>query len=259
MDYGLQISASGALTALYRQDVLTNNLANATTVGFKPDLAAVRQRDPVRREDGVYGLPSNAMLERLGGGVFLDRNRVQFGQGSVEHTGAPLDLAIQGDGFFVVRDETDTTGDRLRLTRDGRFVRDAQSRLVTASAGLPVMDTTNRPITLPGSGKVTIDADGTVRRGAGIVAQIQLARVADTSRLDKLGHSLYRAPSVSVSARRQAEGTVRQGYVEGSGVDEITTMMRITGASRDVEANIGMIQQADRLMDRAINQLGRVT
>lgn len=259
MNYGLQISASGALTAMYKQDVLTNNLANGTTVGFKPDVPSVRQRDPARREDGLHFLPSNAMLERLGGGVALERNRVQFTQGALERTNSPLDLAIQGDGFFVVRDETDSTGDRMRLTRDGRFARDAKGRLVMASGGLPVMDTSNRPIVLSGTGAVTIDADGTVSQGGAAVARIQLAGVSDLQRLDKMGRSLYRAPTGSVVQRRQAEGTLRQGYVESSGVDEVSMMMQITGASREVEANIGMIQQADRLMDRAINQLGRVT
>ncbi len=259
MNYGLQISASGALTAMYRQDVLTNNLANATTVGFKPDVPESRQRDPVRREDGLMFLPSNSMLERLGGGVTLGRNRVQFAQGSLEKTGSPLDLAIQGDGFFVVRDESDSTGDRLRLTRDGRFTRDSGGRLVSVTTGHPVMDTANRPIVLAGSGKVAIDGDGTVRQDGGAVAKIQLASVPDTARLDKLGGSMFRAPTGSIVPRRQAEGQLKQGYVEASGVDEIRMMMQITGASRDVEANIGMIQQADRLMDRAINQLGRVT
>ncbi len=259
MNYGLQISASGALTALYRQDVLTNNLANANTVGFKPDLAAARQRDTARVEDRLFAMPSNALLERLGGGVFLERNRVQFGQGALERTGGPLDVAVRGEGFFVVRDESDATGDRLRLTRDGRFARDARGRLVTATHGHPVMDTANRPIVLNGAGPVTIDADGTVRQGPVAVAQIQLAAVTDTARLDKLGHSLFRAPTGVVAQRRQAGGTLEQGFVEASGVDEIKTMLQITAASRDVEANIGMIQQADRLMDRAINQLGRVT
>jgi len=259
MNYGLQISASGALTALYKQDVLTNNLANATTVGFKPDVPAVRQRDPARREDGLDFMPSNAMLERLGGGVTLERNRVKFGQGSLERTGSPLDVAIQGDGFLVVRDDTDSTGDRLRLSRDGRMALDAGGRLVTASAGNPIMDTNNRPITLSGTGRVEIDADGTVRQGGSIIARIQLASVGETQRLDKLGASLFRAPSGAVAPRRQADGVLKQGYVEASGVDEIAMMMQITGASREVEANISMIQQADRLMDRAINQLGRVT
>ena len=259
MDYGIQISASGALTAMYRQDVLTNNLANASTVGFKPDIPSTRQRDPVRREDGVFHLPSSAMLERLGAGVMLNPNRAIFGQGALERTGGALDVAIQGNGFFVVRDETDTTGDRMRLTRDGRFARDSGGRLVMAAGGRPVMDANNRPITLTGTGKVTIDADGAVLQDGRSVAKLQLADVRETSRLEKAGNSLFRAPAGSVAPRQQAEGTLRQGFVEASGVDEITTMMQITGASRDVEANIGMIQQADRLMDRAINQLGRVT
>lgn len=257
MDYGFQISASGVMAAMYRQDVLTNNLANASTVGFKPDVPILRQRDPVRREDGVGYLPSNALLERLGGGVTLEPNQVSFSQGSLERTGSPFDIAIQGNGFFVVRDEADTSGDRMRLTRDGRFVRDAKGRLVTAGGGLPVMDTANRPIVLAGTGKVTVDADGTVRQGGQAVATIQLADVSEPTRLAKLGQGLFRAPTGSVSGRHQADGALKQGYVEASAVDEISTMMQISQASGDVAANISLMQQTDRLMDRAINQFGR--
>lgn len=258
MNYGLQISASGAMTALYRQDVLTNNLANANTVGFKADVAAARQRNAARIEDGLTFMPSDRMLERLGAGAMMAPNRVDFGQGSLERTNSPLDLAIEGSGFFVVRDDTDQSGDRLRLTRDGRFVRDGAGRIVMAGSGLPVLDSQNRPIVLNGNGEIQIDADGTLRQGEQTVAKVQVVDVPDTNRLVKHGHSLFRAPANTIASRAPAAGLVRQGHVEQSAVDEIRTIMGITAASRDFESNIGMIQQADRLMDRAINQLGRV-
>lgn len=257
MNYGLQISASGAMTALYRQEVLTNNLANAGTVGFKADVAAARQRSAARVEDGLPFLPSDRLLERLGAGAMMAPNRIDFGQGALEQTGSALDVAIQGSGFFVLRDDAGPSGDRLRLSRDGRFVRDASGQMVNAGNGMPVLDTQDRPIVLNGGGEVQISSDGTVRQDSRVVAKIQIVDVPGPGGLVKDGRSVFRASAGTLAARRPAAGTVRGGYVERSSVDEIRTIMGITTAARDFEGNIGMIQQADRLMDRAINQFGR--
>jgi flagellar basal-body rod protein FlgG len=258
VNYGTQISASGAMTALYRMDVLSNNLANAGTAGYKPDIGATRQRDAARIEDGVFSMPSNTMLEKLGGGLMLARNRVNFGQGGLERTDSPLDVAIQGDGFFVVRDESDTSGDRFRLTRDGRFLRDAQGRLALAASGLPVMDTNNRPIQIPSGVEVSIDADGTIRQDREEIARIQVAAVPDRSALVKLGGSLFRAPGGALASRSAADAVLRQGHVESSVTNQVQTMLDISSAGRDFESNINMISQADRMLERAINTLGRV-
>lgn len=257
MNYGLQISASGAMTALYRQEVLTNNLANAGTVGFKADVAAARQRSAARVEDGLPFLPSDRMLERLGAGTMMAPNRINFGQGSLEATGSPLDLAIEGSGFFVLRDDASGSNDRLRLSRDGRLVRNASGQVVNAGNGMPVLDTHDRPIVLDGTGDVQIDSDGTVRQGSRVIAKIQVVDVPDLGTLVKDGRSVFRASPGNLAARRPAAGTLREGYVERSSVDEIRTIMGITTASRDFESNIGMIRQTDRLLDRAINQFGR--
>jgi flagellar basal-body rod protein FlgF len=259
MNYGLQMAASGVLTSLYRQDVLTNNLANGTTVGFKPDFPSTRPRDAARIEDDLPLMPSNALLERLGAGVLLNPNRVSFEQGSLNVTNAPLDVAIQGDGFFVVRDETDSSSDRVRLTRDGRFMTDAQGRMVMSTTGMAIMDSGNRPIYLNGSGPVTISADGTVKQGNDTVGHIYIAGVARKEDLTKLGNSLFQAPASALAGRRTATGTLQQGALESAAVDEVSAIMQITAASRAVESNIGMAQYADRMMDRAINSLGRVS
>jgi flagellar basal-body rod protein FlgF len=258
MSYGLQISASGAMTAMYRQDVFANNLANIDTVGFKPDIATSRPRDAARREDGLPFLPSNALLERLGAGTMLNPNLIDFSQGALKTTGNALDLAIQGDGFFVVRDETDGATDRVRLTRDGRFTRDRDGRIVSASTGMPLLDVNNRPIVLR-NGDVTIAGDGSVRQGGEVVARVQVTDVADRSRLTKLGHSLFAADDRALAARREGTGSVAQFAVEDSGADEIQTLMRLTSAAREVDSNLSMIQTHDRLMERAIASLGRVT
>jgi flagellar basal-body rod protein FlgF len=257
MNYGLQISASGALTAMYRMDVLANNLANIGTVGFKADSPVLRQRDAANIEDGLH-LPSNKMLERLGAGVMPVANRTSFEQGTLTTTENPLDLAIDGDGFFVLLDERAETSERLRLTRDGRFMRNGDGTLVAAASGRPVLDIANRPIVIEDASAILVGPDGTIRQNGVAVAQIQVASVPDRNRLGKVGHGMFRAPADALSALRPGAGTVKQGMVEGSSVDPIAAMMGVTNAGRDFEANIGMIAAQDRLMERAINGLGRV-
>lgn len=258
MNYGIQLSASGVLTAMYRQDVIANNLANMSTAGFKPDIAATRQRPAVREEDGVWNLPSNALLEKLGGGVLLAPNRIDFSQASLERTGNALDVAIQGDGFFMVRDETDQSGDRLRLTRDGRFTRDRSGRLVTASTGLPVLDVQNRPIQIPDGPTVVIEENGLIRQGTATLGQLAIVDVPNRRGLTKLGNSLFNASSEAINSRKPATGVLKQNHLEQSGVDEFRALMQVSAAAREVETNIGMIQSQDRMIERAISSLGRV-
>ncbi|NJL35078.1 MAG: hypothetical protein HC893_16000 [Chloroflexaceae bacterium] len=87
MYYGIQLSVSGILTNLYKTDVAANNLANASTTGFKPEVATSKFRESAREEDGLGNYPSNELLERLGGGVHLQRNRTDHSQGGLERTG----------------------------------------------------------------------------------------------------------------------------------------------------------------------------
>jgi flagellar basal-body rod protein FlgF len=258
MNYGLQLSASGVLTNLYRMDVFSNNLANVETVGFKPDIPVLRQREAARQEDGLGMWPSNRLMERLGGGVLLSSNRTKFEQGALTSTGNPLDLAIEGEGFLVFRDLSDESGERFRLSRDGRCARDARGRLVSASSGSPLMDEGNREIVISGDGPVVVDADGTVRQDGRTLARVQLVEVPQRERLVKLGNGLFQAPSDLMENRRPARGVLRQFTTEGSAVDAVAAMMAISEAARAAESNMQMVQSHDRLMDRAINGLGRV-
>ncbi|MBC7835634.1 MAG: flagellar hook-basal body protein [Phycisphaerales bacterium] len=257
MNYGLNLAASGVMTSMYRQDVLANNLANVETVAFKADLPFTRQRGAVRAEDGLGHLPSNEMLERLGGGVLLMPNRTNFEQGAVLQNGNDMNLAIEGEGFFVASSGQGSDSERYRLTRDGRLALDDRGRLVTAGEGLPVLDTNDRPITLD-AGLFTIERDGTVRQGGDVVAQLQLATVPDTATLQKAGGNLFKAPATTIASRRPATGSIVQGAVEQSTVDPIEAIMGITSATSNVQNNARMIQMLDELMGRAINTFGRV-
>lgn len=258
MNYAMQISASGALASLYRMDVFAGNLANASTAGFRATIPETRMRDAARIENGLGPGESTMLLERLGAGVQMAPNRLDTRQGAFRLTGAPLDVAIAGPGFFAVRAGGAEEGDGVRLSRDGRLTTDASGRLVRSVDGLAVLDASGREIAIPAGVKVAIDARGVIRAGGETVGRLQIVEVADPSRLRPEGRGLFVASAEDLDARGEGTSEVRQGIIEESGVDEFDAMMKLTDASRSAQTNLGMISNYDRIMDQAISGLGRV-
>jgi len=259
MNHGLYISASGASAAMYRQNVHAGNLSNIETAGFKPLMPMTRQRDAARVEDGLWNLSSNALLERLGGGAQSAPSRVTFKQGALQMTAQPFDLAIRGDGFFVVRVGDGDEGAELRLSRDGRLTRGHNGRLVRAADGLAVLDRAGRPIDLPMNGSLTIEPDGGVRHDGITIAQINLVDVPDRQALTPEEGGMFKFPAETADNLRPASGSLITGALESAAIDEFSVLMEMTGASRAAQSNMGMIEYHDRMMDGAVNRLGRVT
>lgn len=262
MQQGMRISASGAMVSLYRTDVAAANLANVNTVGFKPDKANAQSRVVVREEDNLPFLPSDPLLEQLGAGVLAGPRRTSFEQGPLQQTGNDLDIAIEGDGFFLVGVATESGGE-TKLTRDGRFTRNDLGQLVQAASGLPVLGPGGSPITLPIDGTVTIDAHGFMYdEVGGLLGQLGVVSVADPSQLKKQGEGLYAAsPELLNATIAQPLVTgvrVHQGMVEGSAVDPIKAMMEVTNAGKSVASNTRMIGYHDQILDQAINTFARV-
>lgn len=256
MNYGLYLSATGVLTNMHRQDVIANNLVNATTTAFKPDAVYTRQRLPARLDPGGVGVHADPrwMLERLGGGHWVQPTHIDFSQGALMGTGNDLDLAIRGDGFFVVSAGDGGGTDHLLLTRDGRLTRSDRNELVMAGTGLRVLDVNNRPIRLRSQGPLRINERGEIEQNGTTVARIQLATVGDLTRLTKAGANLYRFDSTP----QPANGRIMQGQLESSAVDAITTLTALIGATKAVTGNAKMMQYHDFLIGLAVNTLGRV-
>jgi flagellar basal-body rod protein FlgG len=257
MNYGLYLAAAGALDASYRQSVLTNNLVNSETVGFKPDMVFGRQRLPERLSSGGFGAGADpqAMLERLGGSPTLDPAYINLRQGGLVDTGNPLDVAIEGDGFFVVQD----ADEQMFLTRDGRFAMDENGRLVMANNGMAVLDQRNRPIRLDRDLPVEINGRGDVEQDGNVVATLRVTEPGDPSDLVKVGGNLLQSDSLPAATTRAPSGRVLQGYIENSAVDVITLLKDVVGATKSFSANIKMMQYQDHIMGQVINTFGRVT
>ncbi len=257
MNYGIHLSAGGALTSMYRQDVLANNLANLNTVGFKPHALAMRARDTARAEDGLHHMDSNDLLERLGGGVLADAPHVDFGQGPIRATGNDLDLAIEGDGFLAVA--SGEGADRIRLTRDGRLTLDSEGRLVQATTGARVLDAGDGEIELDPTLTITVDDRGNIRQDGEVVAELQFINLDDTSVLEKLAGNQFKLPQQALSQRTEATGRILQGSVEGSGVNPITALMSVQSAAGAARENLRMMSLFNQLMGQTINTFGRTS
>jgi flagellar basal-body rod protein FlgG len=251
MIYGLYLSASGIAANSYKQDVIANNLANSETAGFKRDVASFRQRLTEARAGRSPGSWSDPRLEGMGGGLLAMPNRIDFAAGSVEQTGSPLDVAIQGDGFFAVKQN-----DKTLLTRDGRFSVNSSGQL-TMSSGQKVLDANGQPITLSSTATVTINPDGQITQDGQPVAKLGIFNVADKTTLKKVGSNLL-APA-EANDLQKSDSRVRSEFREQSNVDPATEMVELMETQRQIEANANMIQAQDATLKLAVNSVGKIS
>ncbi|ADW69385.1 flagellar hook-basal body protein [Granulicella tundricola] len=232
MDSGLYAAYTGLLARTQALDTAANNLANASTNGFRA------QRDSF---SGVLasGLAAGQQGSQVGVGInsygVLGGSSADQSQGPMVTTSNPLDVAINGTGFFAIR-----TAHGVRYTRDGAFTLSAQGQLQTG-AGEPVLNTAMAPITLP-SGEVQISGDGTVAvqtaAGSGVVGQLGIFDFASTAGLTQEGANRFKAPDDAVPTASTA--MVKQGAVEGANQDSVHGTMQLVLIQRQAE----MMQKA---------------
>ncbi|MEM1422585.1 MAG: flagellar hook basal-body protein [Planctomycetota bacterium] len=252
MNYGLYITASSVSANMARQDVAANNLANVNTPGFKPDTLPIRARAVVREEDNLPFADSDGMLERLGAGVMPMPTMTSFSNGPLEKTSRPLDLAIQGDGFFAV----DSGPDGAKLTRDGRLAINPDGVLVQAASGYPVRSAGGGSIRVDRDAQVEFRSDGAVLQDGQTVGRLALVQPASLDRLTKFGQGLFSVPpGMRLS---NAAGSVQQGHIEGSSVNPIKAMLGVRGASRSAQSGMRMIGILNQNMDALINRFARI-
>jgi flagellar basal-body rod protein FlgG len=244
-------------------DNIANNLANANTVGYKArraqfqDLMYQNLLAPGTAAGQQTVVPTGL---QLGLGTRASSNEIVFTQGSYTQTGNPLDMVIQGSGFFQVRQPS---GD-LAYTRAGQFHLDKSGNIVTADG-----DPLEPQITLPQDAlDVAIAPDGTVtytlpnQTAAQQAGQIQLANFQNPAGLNSLGRSLYTPTdasgdaTVGVPGGQEGMGSLLQGYVEQSNVSIVDEFVNLIQAQRGYEANSKVVTAADN-MAQQVNNLQR--
>ncbi len=247
----MYIAGTGMLVQRKKMDVVVNNIVNAETTGYKSDRLLSRSFNDmmIDRINDPSVLNYSTEIGPLNTGVHIDEVLTGFAQGDLEDTGKATDLALQGDGFFVV-----STPAGNRYTRDGNFSVSSQGYLVN-SDGYPVVG--SRGMVYVGNGGFSVDAKGNVTVGNNTVNQLQIVSFADVNSLRKIGNNLYM--NYGGSAIIPAGGTtVKQGSLEGSNVDLADQMVEMLQISRSYEANQRIVQMLDETLGKAVNDVGKV-
>jgi flagellar basal-body rod protein FlgF len=227
MDLGLYIAASGMVAEQVRQDQLANDLANASTPGFKPDESTQHSFGDMLMANTEGGAPVGSVDE----GVALGKTYTNMTPGTSQETGEPLDFAIEGSGFFAIK-----TAQGVRYTRDGQFTTSARGVLTDAS-GDPVLSAKGATI--------KVSADGTVPVSALGVFEVPGAL--------KQGENLFNG-----KAAGKPSGTVRQGSLEGSGVDAAKIMVEMITSLRSFQSGQQAVQAIGETLQEAASQVGSV-
>lgn len=235
---------SAIYTALSRQnglkaelDIVANNVANASTTGFRREGALFSEF--VR----ATGDTSDSLSM-----VKLGARNTSFDPGHLAQTGGDFDFAIEGDGFFQIRN-----GDTPSLSRAGHFMTNAEGQLVNPD-GLPLLDGGGTEITIPlGARSVTLASDGTLSADGAPIAQIGLWQPVDPKDLTRIGGNLFTV----AGDLEPAEGQVKQGFLEGSNVNPVNEIARLIEVQRRYESARSFLDKEDQRITSVIQTLGR--
>lgn len=275
---GFYTATTGMIAQQRRTEMLSNNIANASTPGYKADqstvrafpnmlLSAIEKNGKANLQNGFNPM-SVQQIGTLGTGVYMQETIPDYTQGQLVQTDLKSDVALVDEYLPVRGDGSRTGGLYFRLqtdgqeayTRNGNFTVDSQGSLVT-SGGNYVLSTTGEPIRVT-SDDYTITEDGRVLENNELIAQIDVAYVEDPDRLIKQDNGLYYTEDgnelTSAYDDNDIAFSIRQGYIEQSNVDAGSTMTEMMSAYRSFEANQKMLQAYDRSMDKAVNEIGKV-
>ncbi len=254
----LWTAASGMEAQQLNIDVISNNLANVNTTGFKKSRADFQ--DLMYQTLKTTGAPSTSSTQTVGIQVGLGTTPAAvtkvFTAGNITQSGNDLDLAIEGDGFFQIQMPDGSTS----YTRAGSFKKDGQGRVVN-SDGYPLIP----EIVVPANAsKITIGADGTVsviqsgQSSPTTLGNIQLASFSNPSGLFSLGHNLYQQTDSSGNPTtgtpgQNGLGNVSQGFLEMSNVNVMEEMVNMIVGQRAYEINSKAVQAADEMLQTTNN------
>jgi flagellar basal body rod protein FlgG len=243
MDSGYYVAAGSLMARSFQLEVVSNNLANAATVGYKPDqpfFAVFNKAAGSGRK-----LPLNGYLND---GVVFAETGVVTEQGTLKATGRPLDVALEGNAFLNVRTPA---GDRV--TRDGRLQMGTDGQL-QAMDGSPVLGKNGQPITVdPKKGNVSITADGNVQQANAVLGQLDLKAFEKPGALKRTGALRF---DPTGAAEAPVKGTVTQGHLEQSSVDSASTMVEMIRLNRLFEMSQKVASTLTNDLDsRSINDV----
>jgi len=247
---GLYIAGTGMMLQRRHMDIITNNIANADTTGFKKEHLVSHTFDEVliRRINDTHVLSQAPRIGPMNLGTQVDQLYINFEEGSLEGTERTTDLALIGDAFFVMQ-----TPDGERYTRTGAFYIDELGYLVDGEGNYLLGE--NGSIYVGGL-DFSVDTTGGVRVGQEYIDTIRTVSFADNGALRKQGSNLY----FSLEAPQAAANpyAIAQGYLEMSNVDIGREMVDMLSVFRTYETNQRMLTMIDETVGKAVNEIGRL-
>ncbi len=245
MNSGMYSALSGSLAAMKRQDVISNNLANTNTPGYKKDKMLFEsmlagEKNPLQVPEGSTADP---LLQKSD--VYID-----YSPGNIAQTGNNLDFAISGDGFFVI-----STPDGQAYTRQGNFRLAGDGTLVTVD-GMQVMGQ-NGPIRING-GVLEIDDKGVIKVDGTAAGTLSVVDFQKPYNMTKKANAQFVPASAQDIPQPVAAPSVLQGHLEGSNVEAVTEMVEMIETTRYYEACAKVIRAYDDITAKATTEIGRV-
>jgi len=255
---GLYTAYTGMLNQQHKMDVVSNNMANAATTGYKKEGSTAQAFDAVlalKIKDETTAARANS-IGTMNLGVKIGENYTDYGQGAFQTTDNTYDLAISGDGFFCIEFTNKSGESSVKYTRDGSFTLNVNGNLVTKD-GDYVLDTKGQRIKLDNMATTKIDEQGYIYQNDVQVSQIGLQDFEDYNYLEHYGENYFQP--VEGATMKASEAQIFEGYLEASNVQIVDEMVELISVTRAYESNQKVIQTIDDTLDKAVNQLGRVS
>lgn len=254
---GLYTAWTGMANEQKRLDIISNNLANAATVGYKQDNVTTQSFDDVLtiKIKDASELYHERPIGKMNLGVKLGEVYTNFGQGSLRETGNTFDIALEGKGFFQVAVADNNGNEQFFYTRDGSFTMTHEGNIVDMNGNRLIGEGGNISVPVDAS-DIVIDTDGSVYADGVLVDKILITDFEDYNYLKKYGENMY--SMVEGGAQIPAEASVHQGFTEQSNVNVVSEMVNMIAITRAYEANQKVIQTVDSTLDQAVNSVGKV-
>lgn len=255
---GLYTAYTGMINEQHRMDVLTNNLANADTNGFKKEGATSQSFDSIlayKIKDSSEGYHLARRIGVNNPGVKIGEGYTDFTQGSLKNTGNTFDLALTDSGFFAVEFTNKSGETSVKYTRDGDFALTQDGYLVTRD-GDSVLDENGSPIKIDPLESVVINTSGQIIQDGRVVATIQVTDFEDYNYLERYGENYFQP--IEGAEEKEAAASVYSGYLEAANISVVTEMVNMITVQRAYESNQKVITTYDSSLEIAANQLGKI-
>lgn len=263
---GLYTAYTGMINQMNRLDVLTNNLANAATTGYKKEGATTQSFDKLYAVK-IKDTSESGMARRLGKislGVKIGESYTDYEQGALNETENLTDFTIGGKGFFAIAFTNKSGETSVKYTRDGSFTLNKEGYLMTKDGDFVLNEVgalnsdpnQNNFIKLATNEAIAVDSDGRIMQGRQEAGKLGVIDVTDYNYLEKYGENMYQLANGGAVVNSNA--IVLQGILETSNVNVVSEMVEMITVTRAYESNQKIIQTIDSTLDKAVNQIGRI-